>query len=133
MSAQFPARPPLTPAAQQHADKRLMEAVSEVSDAVASEAVVVVGMGWNPHVRKARAALDDAGISYHYLGYGNYLMGWKQRLQIKMWTGWPTFPQVFVNGTLVGGNSDVRAALADGSLRQLLDGPAPAEDVAKSA
>jgi len=24
-----------------------------------------------------------------------------------MWTGWPTFPMIFVKGTLVGGADDV--------------------------
>ena len=133
MHADFSDRPPLSAAAQQIADKRLHDSVREVRDAITAEPVVVVGMGWNPHVRKVRAALDEAGIAYHYLGYGNYLTGWKQRLQIKIWSGWATFPQVFVNGTLVGGNSDVRSALADGTLQALLNPPASAQDVAKSA
>jgi glutaredoxin-related protein len=45
---------------------------------------------------------------------------WKQRLAIKMWSGWPTFPQVFVRGVLVGGFEDTRKALEDGSLKKLL-------------
>lgn len=98
------------------------ETVDEVRAAISSHDVVVVGMGWNPHVRMARKALDDAGIAHHDLDYGNYLVGWKKRLALKMWAGWPTFPQVFVKGTLVGGNVCVRKALEDGSLRALLDG-----------
>jgi glutaredoxin-related protein len=93
------------------------ETLDEVRSAVASEAVVVVGMGWNPHVRKARKLLEAAGISYKYLGYGNYLVGWKPRLAIKLWSGWPTFPQVYVRGRLIGGATDLDAALQDGSLR----------------
>jgi glutaredoxin-related protein len=37
-----------------------------------------------------------------------------------MWSGFPTFPQVFVRGTLIGGFTDTRKALEDGSLRKLL-------------
>jgi glutaredoxin-related protein len=37
-----------------------------------------------------------------------------------MWSGWPTFPQVFVKGALVGGAADLEAALADGSFKALL-------------
>ena len=36
---------------------------------------------------------------------------------IKLWSGWPTFPQVFVDGTLIGGEDLTKAALADGSLK----------------
>lgn len=95
--------------------------VEAVRDAVAHHKVVVVGMGWNPHVGQARRALDRAGVPYTYLGYGNYLSKWKERLAIKLWSGWPTFPQVFINGTLVGGGSDLIQALDDGRFRALLD------------
>lgn len=81
--------------------------VAEVAAAVAQHAVVVVGMGWNPNVWRARRLLGEAGVAYHYLGYGNYLWGWRKRLAIKLWSGWPTYPQVFVNGMLVGGASDM--------------------------
>lgn len=96
------------------------DVVREVADAVASEDVVVVGMAQNPFVRKARAALSSAGVSFRYLEYGSYLSQWHKRLAIKMWSGWPTFPQVFVRGTLIGGFDDTRDALADGSLRARL-------------
>ncbi len=95
--------------------------VAEVKAAVASHDVVVIGMKMNPHVPKARAALTAAGIPFEYLEYGSYLSAWKPRLAIKLWSGWPTFPQVFVKGTLVGGQSDLDAALADGSLKALLN------------
>lgn len=94
--------------------------VDAVVAAIAANDVVVVGMGWNPHVKNARKALDEAGIAFTYLEYGNYMSAWRERLAIKMWSGWPTFPQVFVRGTLIGGNKDTRAAIADGSLKALL-------------
>ena len=97
------------------------EVVAEVSAAVAKDAVVVVGMAQNPHVGKVRKALQAAGIPFTYLEYGSYFSAWQPRLAIKMWSGWPTFPQVFVHGNLIGGNSDTQAAIADGSLKALLD------------
>ena len=54
----------------------------------------------NPYPRKARKALDAAGVPYHYLSYGSYFSDWRRRNALKMWTGWPTFPMVFVKGTL---------------------------------
>ena len=81
---------------------------------------VVVGMGMNPMPKKARAALDAAGVPYKYLEYGNYFNTWRRRNALKMWTGWPTFPMVFVQGTLVGGAADLEALIASGELKKLL-------------
>jgi len=94
--------------------------VREVQTAMAAYPVVVVGMGMNPMPRKARKLLDAAGVAYHYLEYGNYFNTWRDRNALKMWTGWPTFPMVFVKGTLVGGADDVQKLLASGELQQLL-------------
>jgi monothiol glutaredoxin len=33
---------------------------------------------------------------------------WQERLAIKMWSGWSTYPQVFVKGILIGGASDLK-------------------------
>jgi glutaredoxin-related protein len=95
--------------------------VAEVQQAVALHPVVVVGMGQNPFPRKARRALDAAGVAYQYLEYGNYLSEWRRRNALKMWTGWPTFPMVFVRGVLVGGAEDLQRLIDSGELRRLLE------------
>ncbi len=94
--------------------------VKEVQAAVAANAVVVVGMGMNPMPKKARGLLGEAAIPYKYLEYGNYLNTWRRRNALKMWTGWPTFPMVFVKGTLVGGADDLQKLIASGELKKLL-------------
>jgi monothiol glutaredoxin len=94
--------------------------IDEVQAAIAANAVVVVGMGINPMPKKARASLDAAAVPYKYLEYGNYLNTWRRRNALKMWTGWPTFPMVFVKGTLVGGAADLQALIASGELKKLL-------------
>ena len=38
------------------------------------------------------------------------------RLVLKLWTGWPTFPMVFVKGVLVGGADDLARLIAKGEL-----------------
>ena len=91
-----------------------------VADAVRIHPIVVVGMAQNPVVKKARKILADSGHQYKYLEYGSYFSAWKQRLAVKLWSGWPTFPQIFVSGMLVGGCSDMQAAMADGSFAKLL-------------
>jgi glutaredoxin-related protein len=94
--------------------------VSEVQAAIAAHAVVVVGMAQNPFPRRARRVLDAAGIPYHYIGYGSYLSQWRRRTALKMWTGWPTFPMIFVKGVLIGGAKDLEALMASGELKRLL-------------
>jgi len=97
-----------------------VDIVHNVQSAAASNPVLVVGMMGNPHCRRVRRMLDDAGIAFKYLGYGSYLGQWRQRGALKMWTGWPTLPMVFVRGALVGGADDVKKLIDSGELKRLL-------------
>jgi len=97
-----------------------VDIVREVQKAVAAHPVVVVGMSQNPMPKKVRKLLEGAGIAFQYLEYGSYFNTWRRRNALKMWTGWPTFPMVFVKGMLVGGASDVEALLASGELKRML-------------
>ena len=94
--------------------------VREVQDAVAANAVVLVGMRQNLMPKHARKILDMNNIAYKYLEYGSYFSGWRRRNALKMWTGWPTFPMVFVKGVLVGGAADLARLHASGELAKLL-------------
>jgi glutaredoxin-related protein len=94
--------------------------VREVEAAIAANAVVVVGMRQNPAPKRARRVLDAANVTYKYLEYGSYLSQWRRRNALKMWTGWPTFPMVFVKGVLVGGADDLEKLVASGELAKLL-------------
>ena len=94
--------------------------LGEVQDAIAKHAVVVVGMKMNPFPKQARRLLDAAGIAYHYLEYGSYLGDWRRRTALKMWSGWPTLPMVFVKGVLVGGANDLKKLADSGELIKLL-------------
>ena len=88
--------------------------VQEVNKTITENRVVVVGMRYNPAVGKARGALKGAGIDFVYLEYDSYTSHWHRRLALKMWTGWPTFPMVFVDQKLIGGSKDLRALLEKG-------------------
>ena len=101
--------------ASNHAD-----IVREVEAAVGANSVVVVGMRQNPAPRRARRLLDAQGIAHAYLEYGSYFGEWRRRNALKMWTGWPTFPMVFVKGALVGGADDLEKLIASGELARLL-------------
>ncbi len=85
--------------------------INEIINSINVNKIVVIGMAKNPFVKKARKMLDDKKMAYTYLEYGGYLSKWKQRLAIKLWSGWASFPQVFIDGKLIGGSSDLEAFL----------------------
>jgi monothiol glutaredoxin len=121
----IPPRPQLEPMRIAAEARRQMAAfqpgvLAEVRAAVDREPLVVVGMAQNPHVRNLRKVLDEAKIDYTYLEYGSYFSKWKERLAIKLWSGWPTFPQVFLKGVLLGGEALTLAAIEDGSLKRTI-------------
>lgn len=96
------------------------DTLEEVLKAVETHQVVVVGMAQNPVCKRVRKQLEEANIEFHYLEYGSYLKEWRRRLVLKMWTGWSTFPMVFIKGQLIGGSSDLQKILDNGEIQQLL-------------
>jgi glutaredoxin-related protein len=94
--------------------------VEEVKKASREHRVLVVGMAQNPFPRRARKLLDEAGIQHTYLEYGSYFAEWRRRLALKMWTGWPTFPMVFVNGIFIGGFEETKELVESGEFKRLL-------------
>ena len=94
--------------------------VEEVERAISEHDVVVVGMKGNPHPKRAGRALKKAGVAYEYLEYGSYTGPWRRRNALKMWTGWPTLPMVFVKGTLIGGANETIALIESGELQRTL-------------
>ena len=60
--------------------------------------------------------LDHLGVSYKGL---NVLADPAIRQAIKTYSGWPTIPQLYLNGTFVGGCDIVREMFQDGELKTL--------------
>jgi monothiol glutaredoxin len=83
------------------------EIISEVELAITQNEWVIVGMASNLFVSKARNYLAQKGLKFAYIQHGSYFSKWKERLAIKLWSGWPTFPQVFHKGRLIGGYEDL--------------------------
>jgi glutaredoxin-related protein len=113
-------RPPVHPAVAEAQTNFQNDLVKEVSEVVAKEKVVVVGVSGLQPGKRAKKLLDDQGIPYKYLQYGSYFSGWRRRLALKIWVGWPTFPLVFIKGTFVGGASDVQKLIDSGELKKLV-------------
>jgi monothiol glutaredoxin len=108
------------PAIRQKISQLHLPVIHLVQAAVAQHPVVVVGMSGNPVVGKARKALKAADVAHEYLEFGSYFSQWRLRNALKMWTGWPTFPMVFVRGVLVGGADDLSKLIDSGELQRLL-------------
>ena len=70
--------------------------------------------------KKACKILDELNTPYKYLEYGSYFSLWRRRNALKMWTGWPTFPMIFVKGVLIGGASDLQKLIASGEFARLI-------------
>ncbi len=97
------------------------DTVEAVKASILEHRVVVIGMKGNPVVTKARNALQAQNVDYTYLEYGSYLSQWRRRNALKMWSGWPTFPMIFVDGVLVGGYRDLQALIDSSELKKMLD------------
>lgn len=91
--------------------------VAEVKAAVAKNRVVIVGMAQNPVVKNAKKLLQEKGIAFTSIDHGSYLSGYRRRLAIKMWAGFPTFPMCFVDGVLIGGFSELKPLVESGGLK----------------
>ena len=110
----------LHPAIRERVANLNADIVHNVQAAASTNPVLVVGMAGNPHVRRARKCLAGAGIAHHYLEFGSYFGGWRRRTALKMWTGWPTFPMVFVKATLIGGADQLERLVTGGELKRTL-------------
>ena len=110
----------VSPAALAAMDAFHKDTVRQVADAVSRDAVVVGGVGRSPFGKGAPKEVALAGGAFPLPAVGGYLSEWKPRLALKMWSGWPTFPMVFVRGKLIGGCDETVKQLADGSLKQRL-------------
>ena len=120
MSRPILAESHIHPAIRDFVSNHHVDIIEEVQAAVAANDVVIVGMAQNPMPKRARESLDVAKVAYKYLEYGSYFNNWRRRNALKNWTGWPTFPMVFVKGVLVGGADDVKKLIDTGELKKML-------------
>ena len=110
------------PAIRQVISDSHSDIIREVQDAITANDVVVVGMTQNPFPKKARKALDAISAPYKYLEYGSYFSEWRRRSALKIWTGWQSFPMVFVKGVLVGGADDLQRLIDSGEFAKMVAG-----------
>jgi len=106
----------LHPAIREVVQNHFRSVIEEVDQATREHRIVIVGMHQNPFPKRARALLDGKALPYKYFEFGSYLSDWRLRNAIKMWTGWPTLPIIFVDGLLIGGYEDLKQLSDRGEL-----------------
>jgi monothiol glutaredoxin len=95
----------------------------QISDVIAQEPVTLFMKGTPQMVmcgnsQRALQALRDAGAPVTTV---DVLPDPRIRQELSALSGWPTIPQVFVNGELIGGADITEELHASGELRQKLD------------
>ncbi|MCW3007046.1 MAG: glutaredoxin [Solirubrobacterales bacterium] len=79
--------------------------------------VIVYSTDPCPYCSMAKALLDKRGVAYEEITLARDPAGRDQLIEK---TGMYTFPQVLIDGTLIGGFTELKAADKSGQLKQLL-------------
>ncbi|RME17356.1 MAG: glutaredoxin 3 [Bdellovibrio sp.] len=79
--------------------------------------VIIYSADYCPYCRRAKALLDSKGISYKEINLDNDP---ETKRKIMEQTGMRTIPQIFINGELVGGYSELYQLDQSGKLDQML-------------
>lgn len=84
---------------------------------------VVLYMKGTPHFpqcgfsAKATQILNECGVEYAYV---NIFEDPEIREKLKEYSNWPTFPQLYVNGELIGGSDIMMDLYEQGQLQEIL-------------
>ena len=100
-----------------------MDVIQRIQEQLKSNPVVLYMKGTPdfPQCGFSAAAvrtLEACGASF---GYVNIFDDPELRDALKRYSNWPTYPQLYVNGELVGGSDILTEMFQNGELKQLLD------------
>ena len=100
-----------------------MEVVDRIKQHLSSQPVVLFMKGTPDFPQcgfsaQSVAALRHVGAQFHAV---NIFEDLELRDELKRYSNWPTYPQLYVNGELIGGCDITMQMLQNGELQQLLD------------
>ena len=103
-----------------------MEVMERIKQHLATEPVVLFMKGTPDFPQcgfsaQAVAALKQIGASFHTV---NIFEDLELRDELKRFSNWPTYPQLYVNGELIGGADIAIQMFKSGELKQLIDAAA---------
>ncbi len=99
-----------------------METIERIKNQIESNPVLLYMKGTPDFPQcgfSARAVqiLEQCGVEYAFV---NVFEDPEVRENLKIYSNWPTFPQLFVNGELVGGSDIMLQLYQSGELQKLL-------------
>ena len=100
-----------------------MEVIERIKQHISAEPVVLFMKG-TPEVPQCGfsaqtvAVLKHLGASFHAVNIFDDL---ELRDELKRYSNWPTYPQLYVNGELIGGCDIAMQMMQNGELKQLID------------
>ncbi|HWP94136.1 MAG TPA: Grx4 family monothiol glutaredoxin [Gammaproteobacteria bacterium] len=100
-----------------------MDVIERIKEQIASNRILIYMKGTPDFPQcgfSARAVQCLKAVGAEF-GYVNVLEEPEIRARLKEYSNWPTFPQVFVNGELVGGCDIVVELYQSGELKKLVD------------
>jgi monothiol glutaredoxin len=103
-----------------------MEAIERIKQHLATEPVVLFMKGTPDFPQcgfsaQAVAALKHLDAKFHAV---NIFEDMELREELKKFSNWPTYPQLYVNGELIGGADIAIQMFKSGELKQLIDSAA---------
>ncbi|KAG0000847.1 thioredoxin reductase [Entomortierella chlamydospora] len=93
--------------------------------AIAENPVMIFSKSYCPYCTRVKALFDELKVVYKALELDLDEQGQAIQAALKELTGQSTVPNVYVNGTHVGGCDSTIAANKSGKLKELLDSSAP--------
>ncbi len=100
-----------------------MSVLDEIKDQIESNPIILYMKG-SPQLPQcgfsARAvqALNACGEPYAYI---DILQNPEIRATLPQYANWPTFPQLYINGELIGGSDIVADLFEQGELKKMID------------
>lgn len=100
-----------------------MDAIERIKSQVESNPVLLYMKGTPDFPQcgfsgRAVQILEQCGVEFAYV---NVFEDPEIRENLKVYSNWPTFPQLFVKGELVGGSDIMLQLFQDGELQKLLE------------
>ncbi|HKJ77711.1 MAG TPA: Grx4 family monothiol glutaredoxin [Gammaproteobacteria bacterium] len=102
-------------------------------DQIVKENPIVIFMKGTPQLpscgfsSRASQAMQACGVEF---GYVNVLADQEVYENLPRYANWPTFPQIYINGEMVGGHDILLELYQSGELKQMMEAAGEKQDSA---
>ncbi|CAG9788744.1 unnamed protein product [Diatraea saccharalis] len=93
-----------------------------IKSAITKDKVVIFSKTYCPYCKMAKEVFSKVNQPFEVVELDQQAQGDAIQDNLALMTGFRTVPQVFINGTCVGGGSDVKALYEAGTLESMLIG-----------